>query len=101
MSKKRSPDKHAHEPTNESTASPQPATSSAEPSFTAADPPEWLQPVLPAWNSLQRLLRLGDRFVDLLHLPIFPPRVERFLGPNAFIWLVVLTILPIIYTGLA
>lgn len=99
LSKKRSPDKHAHEPTNESTASPQPATSSAEPSFTPADPPEWLQPVLPAWNSLQRLLRLGDRFVDLLHLPTFPPRVERFLGPNAFIWLVVLTILPIIYTG--
>jgi hypothetical protein len=61
--------------------------------------PDWLAPVEPDWNRLQSVLRQGDRLLDPLHLPAFPPRAERLLGANGFLWLVFLTILPIIYVG--
>ena len=56
--------------------------------------------VAPAWNHLQALLTPGDRLLAKLRISPLPDRYERWLGPNALVWLVLLSIVPIIYVGL-
>ncbi|MGE3797937.1 MAG: hypothetical protein AB7G88_08855 [Thermomicrobiales bacterium] len=53
----------------------------------------------PRWNALQRFLSKGDRIVQSLHLRPFSPRSEAIVGANGWLWLVLLTIFPIIYVG--
>jgi hypothetical protein len=58
-----------------------------------------LAPVVPYWNRLQGWLAQGDRLLARVRIPALPERFDRWLGPNAMLWLVLLSIIPIIYVG--
>lgn len=45
------------------------------------------------------MLAQGDRLLSRLRFPTLPDRFERWLGPNALLWLAILSVLPIIYVG--
>ena len=57
-----------------------------------------LAPVMPYWNKLQGFLAHGDWILAKLRFTL-SPRYERWFGPNALLWIAILSIILIIYVG--